>query len=271
MTSLAVRDTNTTAIAARIEDVLINGNLAMLQPAERIDYYNRLCDSLGLNPLTKPFDYITLQGKLTLYATRDAADQLRKIHGVNIEIISQSLDKDTGLYTVHVRATDRDGRTDEDLGVVTAGQKTGDDLANAILKAVTKSKRRVTLSICGLRFLDETEVADIPERDKRPAVAMPTRRVAVEAAPVSVDLETGEIDPTWSNAELTALLKGSGLKVADLASIVGPIGRDNYREIIDAWLAENPDKSLASLIGMAGAERDGVAPVRVQPEQEPFE
>jgi hypothetical protein len=31
-----------------------------------------------------------------------------------------------------------------------------------ILKAVTKAKRRVTLSICGLGFLDETEVDSIP-------------------------------------------------------------------------------------------------------------
>jgi hypothetical protein len=37
------------------------------------------------------------------------------------------------------------------------------DKANAIMKAVTKAKRRVTLSICGLGFLDETEVETIPE------------------------------------------------------------------------------------------------------------
>ena len=31
------------------------------------------------------------------------------------------------------------------------------------MKAVTKAKRRVTLSICGLGFMDESEVADVPE------------------------------------------------------------------------------------------------------------
>jgi hypothetical protein len=31
-----------------------------------------------------------------------------------------------------------------------------------MMKAETKAKRRVTLSICGLGMLDETEVADIP-------------------------------------------------------------------------------------------------------------
>ena len=34
----------------------------------------------------------------------------------------------------------------------------GEFAANAIMKAVTKAKRRVTLSISGLGFLDETEV-----------------------------------------------------------------------------------------------------------------
>ena len=35
-------------------------------------------------------------------------------------------------------------------------------LVNAKLKAITKAKRRVTLSICGLGFLDETEIDTIP-------------------------------------------------------------------------------------------------------------
>jgi hypothetical protein len=38
--------------------------------------------------------------------------------------------------------------------------------ANTILKAITKAKRRVTLSICGLGWLDETEVEDIPAEAK---------------------------------------------------------------------------------------------------------
>ena len=36
-------------------------------------------------------------------------------------------------------------------------------LGNALSKAVTKAKRRATLSICGLGMLDETEIASIPD------------------------------------------------------------------------------------------------------------
>lgn len=250
MTQMIPRDD--TAMAARIEEVLVQGNLAQLTPPERVDYYNRVCQSVGLNPFTRPFEYVTLNGKLTLYAKRDAADQLRKIHGINIQIVSQNLDKDTGLYTVHVRATDKTGRTDEDMGVVAVGKKIGDDLANGILKTITKAKRRVTLSIAGLGFLDETEVEDIPERDKKPAVAMPTRRVeaAVEPPPVTVNRETGEVID--DHPKLSDLLKERGLKATDLAPILGAaVTSDNIKGLIDEWLADQPDMSLVDLCQMA--------------------
>lgn len=159
---------NEVAVADRneiMEQVLIKGDLAKLTAEQRNEYYMRTCESLGLNPLTRPFDYIVLNGKMQLYAKRDAADQLRKINGVNIEIIDKRLEG--GLFMVTVRGTDKTGRQDEDMGVVTMPNGSGDIKANAMLKAITKAKRRVTLSICGLGFLDETEVEDIPAEAKR--------------------------------------------------------------------------------------------------------
>lgn len=150
--------------ATAIESVLIKGDLSKLTEPQRNEYYMRLCHSIGLNPMTQPFQYLTLNGKLVLYARRDCADQLRKINGISIEIVSQ--DKADGLLSVHVRAKDRDGRADEDLGVVSFPDTLkGEAAANMILKAVTKAKRRVTLSLSGLGFLDETEVADIPREN----------------------------------------------------------------------------------------------------------
>jgi hypothetical protein len=135
---------------------------------ERVRYYNEVCRSMGLNPLTQPFSYITLNGKLTLYATRACADQLRKVNGVSLEIVSREICDD--VLTVHVRARLPDGRVDEDLGsVYFPSALKGEARANAELKGVTKAKRRATLSICGLGWLDETEIADIPAKAKRPA------------------------------------------------------------------------------------------------------
>lgn len=58
-------------------------------------------------------------------------------------------------------------RADEDFGVVTLPDK-GDARANAIMKAITKAKRRATLSLCGLGMLDETEIETIPASAKQP-------------------------------------------------------------------------------------------------------
>ncbi|MFM1889700.1 MAG: hypothetical protein RLZZ565_457, partial [Planctomycetota bacterium] len=66
-----------TVQATTIEQVLISGDLSRLTAEQRNIYYKSVCDSLGLNPLTRPFDYITLNGKLTLYARKDCTDQLR--------------------------------------------------------------------------------------------------------------------------------------------------------------------------------------------------
>ena len=204
------------APAAHImESVLIKGDLARLTPQERVTYYNAVCKSIGVNPLTQPLAYMNLQGRLSLYAKRDCADQLRRLRNVSIEIISQGLTDD--LYSVHVQATDGAGRKDEDLGVVPLPPSVkGEFRANLILKAVTKAKRRVTLSICGLGFLDETEVDSIPDAkiepgptrneisqqldDEIPEYADDARSATVASAPVAA-----EVGPPAEAAAVTLL------------------------------------------------------------------
>jgi hypothetical protein len=144
-----------------VEKVVIGGDLSGLNAAQRADYYAAVCRSLGLNPLTKPFEYLTLNGKLRLYALRDCADQLRRLHGISIYIANRERMSD--IYVVTARAKDRQGREDESTGAVTVGNLKGDALANALMKAETKAKRRVTLSIAGLGWLDETELDTIPQ------------------------------------------------------------------------------------------------------------
>src|SRR4029453_3384112 len=109
---------------------------------------------LGLNPLTKPFEYLQLSGRLVLYATRGATDQLRKIHHVSTQIVSRETLGD--VYVVTARATDREGRTDESIGAVSIAGLKGEALCNQLMKAETKSKRRATLALIGLSFLDES-------------------------------------------------------------------------------------------------------------------
>jgi hypothetical protein len=155
-------------VAQSVEAALVQGDLSKLPESDRIAYYKRVCESLGLNPFTKPFQYITLNQRLTLYATRDATDQLRKINTISINIVSREFVGE--LYIVTARATDKTGRTDESIGAVAVGGSKGDVLANALMKCETKAKRRVTLSIAGLGWLDETETETIPDARPGPAV-----------------------------------------------------------------------------------------------------
>lgn len=157
----------TTALAERpsvaataIEQALIGGDLSKLTPGQRVSYYNSVCASLELNPLTKPFAYITLNGKLTLYALKDCTEQLRHKRTISVTIVAREVVED--CYIVTARATTPQGRQDESIGAVPLAGLKGEARANAMMKAETKAKRRVTLSICGLGMLDETEVDSIP-------------------------------------------------------------------------------------------------------------
>jgi hypothetical protein len=167
--------TTTTTPGQIIESVIIKGDLAKLSPEERTRYYSEVCRSVGLNPMTQPFQYINLSGKLTLYARKDATDQLRQIHGVSLTIVSREQVGD--VYVVTARATTASERSDESIGAVSIGTLKGDALANALMKAETKAKRRVTLSICGLGLLDETEIETIPGAQPGPP-ALPAAPVA---------------------------------------------------------------------------------------------
>lgn len=143
------------------EKVFVNGDLGKLTPNERLNYYSRLCESLNLNPITRPFEYITLQGRMTLYARKDATEQLRKINKISIEKMDEKILND--IYKVQVTVCDSSGRKDVATGAVNIGGLKGDALANAYMKAETKAKRRATLSICGLGILDESELETIQE------------------------------------------------------------------------------------------------------------
>jgi hypothetical protein len=170
-----------------IEQVVMQGDLSKLNPEQRVTYYHRVCESIGLNPYTRPFDYISLNGKLTLYAKKDATEQLRQVKKISITGLEGKVVDD--LYIVTAKAMTPDGRIDQATGAVSFGFLKGDAKANAIMKAETKAKRRVTLSIGGLGWTDETEIESIPS-----------------AVRVNVDLETGVIEGKCEISETTLTL-----------------------------------------------------------------
>ena len=69
-TAVALPQANNADIATIVETVLIKGDLSKLTPQQRDAYYLKLCEVTGLNPLMQPFDYLTLNNKLVLYAKK---------------------------------------------------------------------------------------------------------------------------------------------------------------------------------------------------------
>lgn len=242
----AVATTNTNATNA-IAAVLQHNDLSKLTAQQKNDYYMGVCTSLGMNPMTRPFEFIKLGGREVLYAKRDAADQLRKINSISIEVVSRQIDGD--MLTVHVRAKDGTGRVDEDFGVVSLTGLKGESLANAILKGVTKAKRRVTLSISGLGFLDETEVADVPGATV--VAAEQFKAIPPQPEPAKVDPpvhpQTGEVSPHTIPVPLLADQSGTDWMEWGKAYAAALQSSTTIADL-DAWISAN-----ASTMGQASS------------------
>lgn len=217
MTTMASSD----LAASTMEKVLVGGDLSSLTPTERMQVYSRTCESLGLNPLTKPFDYLKLNGGVKLYAKREATDQLRKLNGVSI--VSHTAVETGGVYIVTITATDAAGRMDTDMGAVAIEGLQGEARSNAMMKALTKAKRRVTLSICGLGWLDESEIESIPNAQR---VVVDTTTGVIEGhvvdaparpAPVPAPAPAGDTEDARiaANKSLHAAMSGAGIDTRD--------------------------------------------------------
>ena len=144
-----------------IMEKLINNGLVSLTPKEKTDYLLSLCASVGLDPITQPFQIISFKGRETVYAGRGCAAQLNRLHGISHSITST--EKIGDVYVVCNRATDKDGRFTDEIGAVSICGVSGNDLANAIMAARTKAMRRATLTHVGLGMLDEEELSTMPE------------------------------------------------------------------------------------------------------------
>ena len=194
-----IQTTETRDLAVVAESLVTRGDLSGLTPAERARHYIRTCEGLGLNPHSQPFSFLTLQGKLVMYANRGASDQLASMHHVNRKIIRGPEEITLGgqkLVIAVCEATMPNGRVETSIATVPMT-----DPVNVLMKAETKAKRRVTLSILGLGVLDETEVEtipgamrvdaprlDAPDRDDAPAQPAPVDALAAFRA----DLDAAE-------------------------------------------------------------------------------
>jgi hypothetical protein len=137
------------AAAMALERVVSTGDLMGLTPAERVNHYLNQCESLGLNPHSRPFDWLILNSRMILYPNATCAAQLRSQHRIAIRISDRRV-VEGDLYSVTAAARLPDGREDESTAYVSVKGLNGEALANAYMKCETKAKRRVTFSVIGM-------------------------------------------------------------------------------------------------------------------------
>lgn len=224
------------------EMIVASGDLGKLSPTQRTQYLMALCESLGLNALSRPIELITLNGKTVPYAKKDCTDQLRKINRISIEIVGR--DNVEGIFTVTARATTPEGRQDEDVGSVVVASLKGDSLANAIMKCHTKAKRRVTLSICGLGLTDESELETIPRGSIQQDAQLPAPNMRKPV--IAVDNTEQQLQEMQAKIDFYTAKFAAAKNREELQEVTGPLSKepkiicDHLRKLYAGRLAELP-------------------------------
>jgi hypothetical protein len=232
-------------IAAKL---ILHGDISRMTEPQKVQYCINLCNTLGLNYLTQPFSRLMLNGKEVLYANKNCSEQLRNLHGINLNVVESKVEGTH--YKVVVRATNRHNRVDEDIALVSIENLRGEAYSNAVMKAMTKAKRRVTLSICGLGMLDETEIETIP--NAYTVEVAQTAEALVKTAPsynkqIADAVKAAKIDSVLFVEFLQKVwgiekLKGTDLTEAEFDGIMRGIAQgEEY--LTEAILAANTEES----------------------------
>jgi hypothetical protein len=234
VTTAAIQHAPEAVDSATMLQVVAGGDCSRLTPAQRIAYYNSRCDAAGLDPRAQPFAFVRLNGKEVLYALKAASDQLAAKHGVRLEIVSQITDD--GIRVVTVRAIAKDGRQTDEIGAVPVKGLQGEALCNALMKAVTKAKRRAILSLTGLGMLDETEIDSIPSaapvETPRPVVEVVNHEPEPEAKPAPAKKDTPKPPHVIAAWEMAKRIYGDAAKAreafkAAVTTVCGASRADN--------------------------------------------
>ena len=203
--------------------IVQSGDLAMLSESDRLIYYFNYCRQLGLNPLSRPFDYIQDKGKISLYPNAQAASQLRDKRNVSTRILREECLLNGEIYSVLVEARIGD-RIEQATGKVSLVGLDGKSKANAMKKAETQARRRATLAIVGLDSIGDEDrrapISDMPPDCWTPDLSDKLLSIAASELPDWDKFWTvfcGICDRCQSNEQLEKLINWTFKQKAYLA------------------------------------------------------
>ena len=140
-----------------IQDVLTKdaGRCDRLNEEQRADYINYLCGKIGIDPTFRPVDLIKTKNGIKPYLNKGASELIRDIRKISID--DMQIKDVNGMWVATCRVRNAEGRCDTDIGVCLKDGTSASPMNqnDSLMKAVTKAKRRATLSMCGLGAIIE--------------------------------------------------------------------------------------------------------------------
>ena len=153
-----------------VSSIILHNDLSKLTKEQQVQYVSYRCSKAGLDVAGSPFNLIpNKEGKLFLYANKEAAAQLNQLRSLSPVVSKEEFLMDNTIFKVTYKVTEN-GRATEDcgaVGLVKVKKMPGkpdeirplspDEVADAIMKAHTKAKRRAILTHCGIGTNDLDE------------------------------------------------------------------------------------------------------------------
>jgi hypothetical protein len=238
---------------------------------DKVRFASSVCKALDIPTPLNPFTFIPMKGKMTFYAGKEAAELLAERNKISVNITNKYLDKEQNIYVVECRAQmptvdyyDKKGvkthtvhgRSIDNLAAISMHGKSGDDRANALMKAVTKAQRRTVFSAVGLSIMDaepdENGGAQARTYEVPPAVISPVKAASMMAQGTPATAEENEL--AAETIEARSLLFKRLVARGEKMGLKAP---DRVKRAI-SWVVEHAGTGFEFLSAVQCADLNGI-------------
>lgn len=253
--------------AGALAHVLGTGDLYQLTNEQRVAHYLNLCSSLGLNALSRPFQWIEFKdgdnspAVLTLYFKPSGAAQMLRNHQISFHFPRKEIVGE--LFVVEVEGMAPNGRKGSATKYVPLtnryGKLTGNRLSNAFMAAESGALRRLALNMFGLSTgpdLDEAfsarpvivdargNVLDEPTEEQRYLAENPAAARAI-GEPTFETVHNADMSPLAATASQAPRAEELERPSAPTTrTVLGRASDEDVKRWLGAWFAAVKGLSL---------------------------